>query len=159
MKVLAIDPGYDRLGLAVIDDHNKQPTVIYSHCQQTDKKTIYQERLLIVANCINDTINQYQPEIIAIESIFFANNQKTAIKIAEVRGVIIYLASLNNLLVKEYSPLEIKMTVAGWGGADKKQVASMVKKLCLNDWSKKMLDDEYDAIALGLTCLSRYRLT
>jgi len=156
MIILGIDPGYERLGIAVIEkpqknsSHSKKETLLYSDCFKTSAKLEFKERLLILGQEINRIIVLYKPEHLAIENLFFQNNQKTAMNVAEVRGAILYIALSNNLLVKEFTPLQIKSAVAGHGQADKKQVADMIHKLMTIEKEIKH-DDEYDAIAVALT--------
>ena len=156
MKVLSIDPGYGRLGIAIIESENKKERLLYSDCFQTDKKLSYEERLLKIGNELSTLIKKFNPDILAIESLFFAKNQKTAIDVAGVRGVLIYIAKSHNLSIFEYTPLQIKIAITGYGRGDKKQVTQMVEKLIKIEKFIK-LDDEYDAIAVGLTCLASER--
>lgn len=144
MKTIAIDPGYDRLGIAIFLGE----TLVTSECF-IPQKTDHEYRLRQVGEKIREYINLHAPKFLAIETLFFSTNQKTALKVAEVRGVILYEAAQNNLVVFEYHPNEIKLAVTGHGASDKKQVTSMVQLL-----TKKIdatYDDEYDAIAVGLT--------
>ena len=153
MKILAIDPGYQRLGIAVIEkNRGTKETLIYSECFETDKKLEHSERLALVANKISETIKEYNPEAVALETLFFSTNQKTAIKVAEVRGVILSEVSRTGLKTYEYNPMQVKVAVTGYGKSDKSQVMFMTKKLLRID--KEALDDEYDAMAIGLTCLA-----
>lgn len=153
MKVLAIDPGFGRCGVAVLVGSGSSATLLYSSCIETTNKIDFSARLLIVANEISRIIKEFEPETIAIEELYFTNNAKTALKIAEVRGMLIYLAVSSGVALIEYNPLAIKIALTGYGRATKEQVMKMVEKLvCLPP--KKMLDDEYDAIALGLTALA-----
>ena len=156
MRILAIDPGYDRLGVAIIEKLPKQKeTVIFSTCIQTDRAYPHQGRLATIANEVRDIIKTWEPEAMAIESLFLATNQKTAMKVAEVRGALLVEATRAALVAYEYTPLQIKVAVTGYGKSDKKQVTEMVKKLVvIPELPQRRLDDEYDAIAIGLTCLA-----
>lgn len=156
MRILGIDPGYDRIGIAVVEKQNQHEAVLFSDCFLASAKLEFGERLLSVGDQVEKIIKKWKPEVLAIEKLFFTNNQKTAIKVAEVRGIIIYLAQKHSLEVREYTPQEIKMSVSGYGNADKKQVADMVCRLVKLD-KKPKYDDECDAIAAGLTCLARGR--
>jgi len=153
MIVLAIDPGFGRCGVAVLLGGGSKAALTYSDCIQTDTKKIFSDRLLVVANEILRLIETYKPETIAIEELYFTNNAKTALHVAEVRGMLMYLAVSKNIPLVEYNPLAIKIAITGYGRATKEQVTKMVEKLVTIP-SKKMLDDEYDAIALGLTALA-----
>lgn len=153
MRVLAIDPGYERLGVAVLEKVDNKEVLLFSGCLETDKKMDLPDRLLILGEGILALIAKYEPTAVAIETIFFNKNQKTAVAVAEARGMIIYLAKLHHCLVCEYGPQEIKVAVTGYGKSDKAAVIDMVKRL-IPTAPKKGLDDEYDAIAVGVTCLA-----
>ncbi len=153
MIVLAIDPGFGRCGVAVLEGGGSKATLHYSACIETSAKEIFAKRLLVVANEIVRLIEVHKPETIALEELYFTNNAKTALNVAEVRGMLIYLAVSKNIPLVEYNPLSIKIAITGYGRATKEQVTKMVEKLVTLP-QKKMLDDEYDAIALGLTALA-----
>jgi crossover junction endodeoxyribonuclease RuvC len=153
MKVLAIDPGFGRCGVALLEGAGAQALLVYSSCIETAPKSPFTERLLEVGNEILRLIDLYDPETIAIEEIYFTNNAKTAIHVAEIRGMLIYLAASHHIPLVEYNPLAIKIAITGYGRATKAEVTKMVEKLVTLP-EKKMLDDEYDAIALGLTALA-----
>ncbi|HAO64460.1 TPA: crossover junction endodeoxyribonuclease RuvC [Candidatus Taylorbacteria bacterium] len=154
MRVLALDPGYERLGIAVLEKNiGGKEQVIFSECFQTAKTELFINRLHAVGVELRKIITEFLPEAVAIESLFFTNNQKTAMHVAEVRGVIMYEAANHGLLFSEFTPGQIKNAVTGDGRADKKQIFSMIPKLV--KINKKIdFDDEYDAIAIGLTFLA-----
>jgi crossover junction endodeoxyribonuclease RuvC len=156
MKVLAVDPGYDRLGVAVVEKQEGKETVVYSSCIETDKKTELNDRLHIVGSEFQKLLDEYSPDAVGIETLFFNKNVKTAIGVAQARGIIIYLAKSAGCAVFEHGPQEIKIAVTGYGKSDKNAVIDMVKRLVLNV-PEKALDDEYDAIAVGITTLAHYR--
>ncbi len=151
MVILGIDPGFGRLGYAVIETSGAETKVIECECLETSAKLEYEKRLVLVADKIKNLISRYRPEVMAIEKIFFAANQKTALKIAEVRGILIYLAAINGISVAEYTPLQVKMALCGYGRASKEQVQKMLKNL-LQLESLPKLDDASDALAVGFTC-------
>ena len=154
MRVLALDPGYERLGIAVLEKKaGGKETLIFSECFQTPKTSLFTERIHAVGVELRKIMEEYSPEAIAIESLFFTNNQKTAMHVAEVRGVIMYEAMNHKLQFAEYTPGQIKNAVTGDGRADKKQIFSMVTKLLKINKEIKF-DDEYDAIAIGITFLA-----
>jgi crossover junction endodeoxyribonuclease RuvC len=159
MKILAIDPGFERVGIAIIERQPKQKDILlYSACFKTSANIPFHERLSAIGNEIEKIIKEYTPRALAIEKLYFQNNQKTAMGVAEARGVIIYCASHNNLLVFEYTPPQIKVAVTGYGKATKDMVTSMVPKLIQMDKITNS-DDELDAIAIGLTCLACERFS
>ena len=154
MKVLAIDPGYDRVGLAILEKSPSGEILHYSKCLETDRSKDFNERILEVGSFVEATILKHQPDTLAIETLFFNKNIKTAIGVAEARGAIIYLAKKYNCRVYEFGPQEIKIATTGYGKSDKKAVIDMVKRL-LKNVPEQALDDEYDAIAVGITCLAQ----
>ncbi|HIP21948.1 MAG TPA: crossover junction endodeoxyribonuclease RuvC [Candidatus Pacebacteria bacterium] len=156
MKVLAIDPGYERLGVAVIEKENGKEKLIFSDTFKTSKKDEFIDRMFQIGQEVEKVIEKYQPEFFTIEKLFFNNNQKTATNVSEVRGALIYIALKNKMKVYEYTPLQIKAAVTGQGRADKKQVMFMMDRLIKID-KEIEYDDEYDAIACGLTFFAYYR--
>ncbi len=152
MRILAIDPGYDRLGIAVVEGNASRPTLVWSDCVTPDKGK-REERLSHVSTSITKAIKKFKPDVLAIETLFFNKNIKTGIGVAEARGAILAAAGLAGLPAVEYSPQQIKSAVTGNGGADKAAVARMIPML-LDLTKKKRLDDELDAIAVGITALA-----
>ncbi|MFA6519346.1 MAG: crossover junction endodeoxyribonuclease RuvC [Candidatus Paceibacterota bacterium] len=152
MRILAIDPGYDRLGIAVIEGDPSRPTLLWSDCIIPDKGA-REDRLARVSGGVTDAITEYKPDALAIETLFFSVNKKTALGVAEARGAILAAAGSAFLPVIECSPQQVKLAVTGHGGADKGAVARMVPQL-LTLSKKKRLDDELDAIAIGITALA-----
>lgn len=157
MTIISIDPGFDRIGIAIIEKNNPKNTVIFSECFNTNKKESISQRILSVGTEVKRIINEYKPVALAIEKLYITNNQKTAMAVAEARGVIIYEAMNAGLKLYEYTPGEIKVAVTGYGKADKNMVMSMIPKLVdLKVVSNS--DDELDAIAIGLTCIACEKL-
>jgi crossover junction endodeoxyribonuclease RuvC len=151
-RVIAVDPGFDRLGIAVVEGDPSKPTHVWSACVIPEKG----ERALRLARVgeeIADAIKTYAPQALAIETLFFSTNRKTAVGVAEARGAILSEAGKAKIPVLEYSPQQVKLAVTGYGAADKKAVAQMVPKL-ISLPQKKRLDDELDAIALGIAALA-----
>jgi crossover junction endodeoxyribonuclease RuvC len=143
-SVIAVDPGYDRDGIAVFDGD----ILTHSECFVPETKD-YAERLAAIHEHVRALFKKFQPDSLALETLFFSKNAKTAFKVAEARGVILVTAAEIGIPVFEYSPQEVKIAVTGVGNADKKAVISMVERL-LTLPKQKRLDDEYDAIALGI---------
>jgi len=157
MRCLAFDPGFERLGVAVVEKVGGKETLLYSECVRTSSSLSFSERLHVLGKETERLIAEWKPSIAALEHIFFEKNAKTAIGVAGVRGVLSYLAALHGLPLFEYTPLEVKVAITGYGKSDKSAVAAMVKRLVTIP-PKKRLDDELDAIAIGLTCLASARL-
>ncbi|OGD67119.1 crossover junction endodeoxyribonuclease RuvC [Candidatus Campbellbacteria bacterium RIFOXYC2_FULL_35_25] len=154
MKIISIDPGYERVGIAILEKNDRgKEELIYSDCFKTSSKIPLTERLFLIGQEIDKLIKEYAPKALAIETLFFTTNQKTVMGVSEARGVIMYQALFNKIPVFEYSPLQIKIATTGYGKSDKKQVISMVNKLIKINKDIKY-DDEYDAIATGLTHLA-----
>ncbi len=157
MKLLSIDPGYERVGIAIIE-HQQKDVLIFSTCFKTSAKLPFYERLEIIGREIEKLIKKYKPEALAIEKLYFAANHKTVMGVSEARGVIIYCSSRNGLKIFEYTPSQIKVAVTGYGKANKEMVMSMVPKL-ITITKETNSDDELDAIAIGLTCLAREKFS
>ena len=147
MRILGIDPGYDRVGIAIVEKN----ILLHSECFSTSPKDDFHKRLREIGIRIGQIIKEFSPDVMALESLFITKNQKTAMRVADARGVISYEASLKNIKIYEYSPPEIKVAVTGHGASDKSQIIKMIP-LLLKIKAKKALDDEYDAIAVALTC-------
>jgi len=156
MRVLAIDPGYGRCGVAVVDKEHGKETYVYSDCIETTAAIPFEDRLGTVANECERLITLYTPNALAMEKLFFNQNQKTAMRVAEVRGAILHCASTARLPVFEYTPGQIKSATTGSGNADKKQMMAMIH-LLLKISKPIRLDDEYDALAVGITHLAHAR--
>lgn len=153
MRVLAIDPGFDRLGVAIIERVSGKETLLYSTCLTSERGTPLPLRLATLGTALTDILKKFAPTDLGIETLFFNKNVKTAIDVAQARGMVLYLAQTAGCLVHEYSPQEVKVAVTGYGASDKTAVFSMVKRL-INGVPDKAHDDEYDAIAVGITCLA-----
>lgn len=156
MKVLALDPGYDRLGIAILERVEGVETLIFSHCLVTDRESSLTDRLFVVGETLSELINTHTPDAIAVETLFFNKNVKTAIGVAQARGIILYIAKKAGCIVYEFGPQEIKVAVTGYGKSDKNAVVDMVKRL-IHNAPTTAHDDEYDAIAVGITALAHHR--
>lgn len=152
-RVLAFDPGFERLGVAVVEKQSGKETLLYSACIRTDAKLPFSQRLCELGAEAKALIKKWKPDVVALEEIYFAKNAKTAMKVAEVRGMLAYIAATHKLALFEYTPLQVKVAITGWGHSDKQAVAAMVSRLLVLP-PRKRLDDEMDAIAVGLTCLA-----
>lgn len=153
MRILAIDPGFDRMGVAVVEGDSSRPTLVWSACVEPAKGAA-EDRLAHVSSEITRMLEAYAPDALAIETLFFSVNKKTALGVAEARGAVLAAAGTRGTAVIECSPQEVKLAVTGYGHANKRAVAQMVPRLIqLPD--KKRLDDELDAIAIGITALAK----
>lgn len=155
-RVLAFDPGYDRLGVGVLEGTVHSPSLLYSACVTTDRALSIPDRLKVIGEEVEALIIRFAPEIVAVETLFFNKNIKTALGVAEVRGILLYLARHHEAKIMEFSPQEIKIAVTGYGKSDKQAVFSMIKRL-IPHTPLNALDDEYDALAVALTALAHSR--
>jgi crossover junction endodeoxyribonuclease RuvC len=158
MRILGVDPGFERLGISVLEkkEGEKKEKVLFSECFKTSAKLEFSERLYLIGNEIKKIIKKYKPEVLSIETLFLTTNHKTVMHVAESRGVVIYEASRAGLKIFEASPPQIKIATTGYGASDKSQVMKMVKMLVEIDNSKKS-DDELDAVAIAITALAHLR--
>src|SRR3989344_1597168 len=108
-RILGIDPGFERLGIAILERKNGKESVIFSECFKTSSKLDFSERLVLIGDEIRNIIKKYQPEVLAIETLFLTTNHKTVMRVAEARGVVIYEASRAGLKIFEASPPQIKI--------------------------------------------------
>src|SRR6185503_8029145 len=134
----------------------RKESVIFSECFKSSAKLEFSERLNLIGEEVRKIIKDYKPEILAIETLFLNTNQKTVMRVAEARGVVVYEAARAGLKVFEASPPQIKVATTGYGHSDKAQINKMVKILVEIDNSKKS-DDELDAIAIALTAFAHLR--
>jgi len=138
------------MGVAILSREEGKENLVYSSCVQTSAELSFPERLKLLGDAVDEVVQKHKPELMALETLFFGKNEKTASRVAEVRGMLIYKATVLGLPVHQYTPLQVKVAVTGYGKADKAQVAVMVRSI-LKMEHEKMLDDELDAIAIGLT--------
>jgi len=160
MRIISIDPGYERLGIAILEKNKKassaksygapRETLLFSECFKTKAALPFVERLELVGREVARVVAEYEPTALSIENLFIETNQKTAMRVAETRGAILYQARILGLEIYEYTPLQIKVATTGYGKATKEQVMIMVRRLVSGTESIKQ-DDEMDAIAIGLT--------
>ncbi len=150
MIILGIDPGTTRVGYAVIKKKdNDNLNLLTCGCLESKNKE-QKDRLREISDLISNLILKYHPEILAIEKLFFAKNAKTALAVAEARGVIINSANYLNLNISEFTPLEVKVAITGYGKAEKEQVKKMACRILKLEKMPK-IDDTSDALAIALT--------
>ena len=160
MIIIGVDPGYDKFGVAVVSNDNKFEELLYSDCIRTSAKASLSDRLLTIGKEFQFLIEKFKPGAMSIEKLFFTNNQRTAMGVSEAKGMATYIAKANGLEVFEFTPLQMKMAIVGYGRAEKSQVSKMIPFLIKN-WKtiekKKVEDDEFDAIGMALTGLATYK--
>ena len=154
MRILGIDPGTAIVGWAVLDnDTGDDVPVAYGHIETSPNNSV-SHRLKEVADDLRKIINKYEPKEAAVEDIFFFKNQKTAVKVSQSRGAILLTLEDMNVKIAEYTPLQVKQSLTGYGRAEKKQIQIMVKSvLGLKEIPKP--DDVADAIAIAMCRSSR----
>lgn len=162
MRVLGIDPGTGRMGWSIVEGNSAKQQLVACGCFETSKKqdtsNKKQEkddsgrRLAELHNKLEEVLGEFKPEVAAIEDLFFFKNAKTVIKVAEARGMVLTLMTLRGMEVFNYTPLQVKQTITGYGRAEKQQVELMVKSM-LKIKAKIRPDDAADAVAIGLTHL------
>ncbi len=149
VRILGIDPGTGMMGWGLIERTGANIVPLKYGCIKTVANSERSERLLHIFNSLSDIIKKDRPDSVAIEELFFFKNQKTIISVAEARGVAIVVAKIFNLPVYEYTPLQVKQALTGYGRADKKQIQEMVKISCkLKECPKP--DDAADALAIAI---------
>lgn len=149
MRIIGIDPGYAIVGFGIIEYDNSRFKVIDYGAVTTPADVDFNRRLEIIYDDVSQILDIYKPESLAIEKLYFQNNQKTAIDVAEARGIILLSAIKRRLLIREYTPLEVKKSVTGYGKAVKKQVQEMTKRILrLTEIPKP--DDTADALAIAV---------
>lgn len=156
MIILGIDPGFARLGYGVIDYTNGKYKVLEYGTISTEAHTKLEERLMKINLDLKEIISRYKVEASSIEELFFNTNTKTAIHVAEARGVILYTLAEANIEIFEYTPLQVKQALVGYGRADKIQIKEMVKSY-LKLSSMPKLDDTTDALALAVCHTHSYK--
>jgi crossover junction endodeoxyribonuclease RuvC len=149
MIIFGIDPGTATTGYGIVEKRGNRITYITSGAIQTDKESEMPERLLVIYTQVNRLLDVHEPDVIATERLFFGNNVTTALQVGRTVGVVTLAAAQRGLPWIEYRPVEVKMAVAGYGGAEKKQVQYMVKQL-LNLEKVPRPDDAADALAIAI---------
>ncbi len=149
MKILGIDPGFAIVGYSVIEYVGNKFRLITSGAIETKANESFPLRLEKIHTDLNQIIEEYKPDVMSIEELFFNTNVKTAINVAQARGVLLVTARIHKLPTYEYTPLQIKQAVVGYGRADKMQVQRMVKMILKTENLPK-LDDITDSMAIGI---------
>ena len=150
MIICGIDPGIATVGFGVIERQGIKTSYINCGIISTPAGERTEKRLWDIFNNMCELIEKYRPDVIAIEELFFSNNQKTAVNVCQARGVILAAAEKYSVCVKEYTPLQVKVAVAGYGKAEKRQIMEMTK-IILKLPSVPKPDDAADALALAVT--------
>ena len=149
MRILGLDPGLATIGWGVIESNGYKHIPVAYGAIQTPTKLSVEKRLAMIYKDLSTIIDRYKPDEVAIEELFFNTNITTGIRVAEARGVILLCAEHSGIIVSEYTPLQVKQSVVGYGRADKKQVISLVTMLLALPSPPKP-DDTADALAIAI---------
>ena len=149
MRVLGLDPGYAIVGYGVLEGDSSRFTPVTFGAITTQAHTLFEDRLAEIYTDMQELLAATKPDALAIESLFYTSNQKTVIAVAEARGVILLAARLAHVAIYEYTPLQVKQSVSGYGRATKKQMQEMTRRL-LKLKSIPKPDDAADALALAI---------
>ena len=151
MRIMGIDPGIAITGWSIVDAAENENILAASGSIQTDKSKTDAQRLFEIETDMQTVIDMYNPDKASVEKLFYFKNQKTIVPVAQARGVILAVLEKNNIPVSEFTPLEIKQTITGYGRASKEEVARIS---ALNIKCEKLpkLDDTLDAVAAALCC-------
>ncbi|WP_322905724.1 crossover junction endodeoxyribonuclease RuvC [Paenibacillus campi] len=157
MRIMGIDPGIAIVGFGFIDKNGSKLTPVQYGCIQTEAHTPEEERLLHVYEAMMQLIEKYEPQMIAFEKLFFNRNVTTAMSVSQARGVAILAAAQKGLPVAEYTPMQVKQAIVGYGKAEKRQVQEMVR-MFLNLQKIPKPDDVADALAVAVCHAHSYVL-
>jgi len=157
MLVLGIDPGIAITGCALVEEFKGKQVLIQSRAVFTPASMSTAKRLEKIYEALNDLINTYNPDVSALESLFFNTNAKTALIVGQARGVVQLVLEKNNIPITEYTPLQVKMALTGYGRADKNQIQMMVKTI-LKLPAVLSPNDVADAAAIALTHCFSYKM-
>lgn len=149
MKILGIDPGMAIVGYSIVDFDGENVKLLHSGSIQTSKDDRESKRLLEIFNDMTTIVEKYQPDEAAIEKLFYFKNQTTVMPVSHARGVILTVLEQFGIPIFEYTPMEVKQVLTGYGRADKKEVDHMVK-LALGVETLPKLDDTVDSIAIAI---------
>ncbi len=149
MMILGIDPGYAIVGYGLIDYRNNHFAVVDYGAILTDAGTPFNERLEKIYDSLTAIIERYKPEAMSVEKVFYNSNAKTVIDVSQARGVIMLAAQKNKVPVFEYTPLQVKQSVVGYGRAEKKQIQEMTRRILALEKIPKP-DDTADALAMAI---------
>jgi crossover junction endodeoxyribonuclease RuvC len=150
MRILGIDPGLAIVGWAIVDfDKDLNPQPVDYGAIITDKGLNISTRLKEIYEDMNEIVDKFKPEVCGVETLLFYNNAKTAISVGEARGIVLLVLEDHGLPIYDFTPLQVKDAVTGYGKADKKQVQENVKRFCNLDSIPKP-DDAADALAVAI---------
>lgn len=149
MRIIGIDPGYAIVGFGIVEYSGSSFKTVEYGAITTPSGMDFNERLNVIFQDLSFVLDKYKPDSMAIEKLFFNTNQKTGIDVAQARGVILLCATMRNIEIREYTPLQVKQSVVGYGKAEKNQVMEMTRRI-LGLESVPKPDDTADALAIAI---------
>ncbi len=156
MRILGIDPGTGRLGYGIINYEGRKVELVDYGCISTPAHTEITERLVLIFDSITSIIEKYKPDVVAVEKLFFARNVTTVMTVGEARGVVVLAAKKAGVKITEFTPLQVKQALTGYGRAEKRQIQKMVQGILgLKEIPKP--DDAADALAIAITSTTMSR--
>jgi crossover junction endodeoxyribonuclease RuvC len=156
MRIIGIDPGTGILGFGILDWQKNKITLVDAGVIRTPVKQPDSQRLLTIFDELTELIKQYEPSVMAVEKLFFAQNVTTAMSVSQARGVVLLLGEQHKMELYEFTPMQIKQAITGYGKATKQQIQEMVRTLLgLKEIPKP--DDAADALACAITCTMNMR--
>jgi crossover junction endodeoxyribonuclease RuvC len=158
MRVLGVDPGVARTGVAVVEGTPGALRLVYAGCVETERGHADATRLAALFAALERLVAEHRPQTAAVEQLFFASNRRSAMRVGQARGVVLCALARGGLAVAEYTPMQVKEAVAGWGGAGKSQVGRMTRALLSVD-DIPGSDDVTDACAVAVCHHHRARLS
>ncbi len=156
LRILGIDPGFDRTGFGVIDEQGNKVSWVAHGCIQTKATDEFPARLQAMRDELKSVAKKYKPDCVAMEQLFFQTNAKTAIKVGMARGVLLITLADLGLEVVDVMPTQVKQGLTGYGAADKRQIQTMVQRILALKTIPKP-DDAADALAIALVGATLYR--
>ena len=150
MIILGLDPGLARTGYGLIEIRRNKPRLLKYGCISTKSSELHAHRLKTIFNEVKRIISQFNPDVVVLEELFFSKNVKTALKVGEARGVATLAIGTKGVEIKEFTPLQVKLSIVGRGHASKPQVQYMVKRLLPELEEIPKPDDAADALAIAL---------
>ena len=149
MRILGIDPGMALIGYGIIEINKNEVNLVTSGSIRTSKELTVPARLAEIMTDMTELLKIYSPEVVSVEDLFFFKNQKTIIPVAQARGVILATIEQAGIPIYEYTPMQVKQVLTGYGRASKKEVENMVR-LAITNKELPKLDDTVDAIAIAI---------
>ena len=156
MVTIGIDPGIERIGIGIVDRENQKYKLLFHKLIKTSSSKPQEERLEIIYHELSEILSHYDIKCASIEKLFFSKNVKTAMKVSEARGVILLALRHKQIPINEYTPLQLKQAIIGYGRASKSQIQDFIKlMLGIKDFT--FSDDVMDGIALAIIHLNTYK--